>query len=62
MANMIKQKTYPQALHMYQVEYRDGRVRTLYGCGMTHIFAMSREYWPGEDIMEIRQLDDSWKN
>lgn len=59
---MIDSKTYPAALHMYSVRYADGQHRILYACGMTHAHAMSKEYWPNQEILEVHQLDDSWKN
>jgi hypothetical protein len=59
---VLPTKSYPRALHMYKVLYRDDSFRVLYACGMTHAHATSREYWPGQEIESIIQLDDSWKN
>ena len=55
-------KRYPNALHMYELNHSDGQVRQVYACGMTHACATSREYWPDLEILDINQLDDSWKN
>lgn len=58
----MKTKTYPKSLHLYRLLYTNDTVRSVYACGMTHAYAMSREYWPSDKIKEILQLDDSWKN
>ncbi len=55
-------KAYPKALHMYRILYSDNSFRILYTCGMTHAHVTSREYWPGQEVKSIVQLDDSWKN
>lgn len=58
----MKTKTYPKALHLYRLVYADNNCRLVYACGMTHAYATSREYWPNDEIKEVTQLDDSWKN
>lgn len=59
---LMHTKSYPKALHMYRMEYKDNTCRTIYACGMTHAYAMSKEYWPQDEIAKVFKLDDSWKN
>jgi hypothetical protein len=57
-----KVKSVPKALHMYNIEYTNGDQKVIYACGMTNAHFTSREYWPELEVLNICQLDDSWKN
>lgn len=59
---LMTTKNYPKALHMYELRYEDDTVRTVYACGMTHAYSISKECWPKDKIDEVIELDDSWKN
>ena len=58
----METRSYPRSLQLYKLVYQDNNCRMLYACGMTHVYAMSREFWPNDKIKEVTQLDDSWKN
>ena len=57
----LKAKELPSSLHLYEILYVDGSSRFLYGNGGTHVWAQSREVWPNQEIEDVVQLDDSWK-
>ena len=58
----LKKKKYPESLHQYKIKYKNKNERILYANGATHAYAISKENWPNEEIYDVEQLDDSWKN
>jgi hypothetical protein len=58
----IKKRNYPTSLRIYEIRYSNEQYKILHACGMTHAYTMSMEYWPNSEIMEIKELDNFWKN
>lgn len=55
-------KEVPSSLHCYELLYDDETTGTLFGNGAAHAYAISKEMWPHKEIIDVIQLDDSWKH
>lgn len=60
-ANGLKNRKFPDSLHLYKIYYTDDTASTLFACGQTNAAYISKYKWPHLEINSIHVLDDSWK-